>query len=156
MRKYLLIIATVLLASCSGTKKVSEERKEVSKDTVKEVVKAVKTDSTSFNKVTNIDGNEEVSYEPVDKSYPMYIEGVPYENVVIKKTKKNKIIETINEVKLIKEKVDAVIEEGHNNMVESDKKLYKEYSTFSYVWVLLIIIILYIVYRVHKFSRTNF
>lgn len=156
MRNYTLIIAIVLLTSCSGTKKVSEERKEVSKDTVREVIKVIKTDSTSLNKITNIDENEEVSYEPADKSYPMYIEGVPYENVVIKKTKKNKFVETINEVKLIKEKVDAVIEEGHNNMIESDKKLYKEYSTFSYVWILLIIIILYIVYRVHKFSRINF
>jgi hypothetical protein len=156
MRKYLLIIAIALLASCSGTKKVSETKKEVTKDTLREVIKIVKTDSTSLNKITNVDENEDISYEPADKSHPMYIEGVPYENVIIKKTKRNKFVETVNEVKLIKEKVDAVIEEGHKNMVESDKKLYKEYSTFSYVWVLLIIIILYIIYRVHKFSRINF
>lgn len=156
MKKYLLIITMALLASCSGTKKVSEFKKEVSKDTLREVIKIVKVDSTSLNKITNVDENEDVYYEPLDKSHPMYIEGVPYDNVVVRKTKRNKFVETINEVKLIKEKVDAVIEEGHKNMVESDKKLYKEYSTFSYVWVLLIIIILYIIYRVHKFSRINF
>lgn len=154
MKKTLLFIAIVLF-SCNSTKKASEERKEVSKDTVREVIKIVKTDSISLNKITNIDENEDVSYEPADKSYPMYIEGVPYQNVIIKKTKKNKFVETINEVKLIKEKVDVVLEEGHKSIVESDKKLYKEYSTFSYVWILLIIIILYIVYRIHKFSRIN-
>ena len=156
MRKYLLIIAIVLFASCSGTKKVSETKKEVTKDTVRETIKIVKVDSTSLNKITNVDENEDVSYEPVDKSYPMYIEGVPYENVIIKKTKRNKFVETINDVKVIKEKAEAVLEQGKKSVVESDKKLYKKYSTFNYMWVLLVILILYIIYRVHKFSRINF
>jgi len=156
MNKYNLILFSLIIASCSGTKKVSEVKKETKKDTVSELVSVVKIDSTSKTNKIEIDKDEYITYEPSDKKFPMYIEGVPYENVIIKKVKKNTFSEIKNDVKLIKDKVDVVIKKGSKSVVESDKKLYKKYSTFNYMWILLIILILYIVYRVHKFSRITF
>jgi len=156
MNKYKLILFALIISSCSGTKKISEVKKETKKDTLREVINVVKIDSTSKTNKIEIDKDEYITYEPSDKKFPMYIEGVPYENVIIKKVKKNTFSEIKNDVKLIKEKVDVVLEKGNKTIVESDKKLYKKYSTFNYMWILLIILILYIVYRVHKFSRINF
>lgn len=151
MKRYLLIFTIVLLTSCSGTKKISEHKKEVLKDTLREVVKVSKIDSTVSNKVVSVDENEDVYYEPINKSYPMYIEGIPYENVVIKKSKKNKTTETTNDLKVVKEKIDSVLEQGKKSIVESNKKLYKEHSTFNYMWILVAILVLYIAYRIYEF-----
>jgi hypothetical protein len=156
MNRYNIILLSLIIASCSGTKKVSEVKKEIKKDTVSEIVSVVKIDSTSKTNKIEIDKDEYITYEPSDKKFPMYIEGVPYENVIIKKVKKNTFSEIKNDVKLIKDKVDVVIKKGSKSVVESDKKLYKKYSTFNYMWILLIILVLYIMYRVYGFSRINF
>lgn len=156
MNKYKLILFALIISSCSGTKKVSEVRKETTKDTVREKISVVRIDSTSKTNKIEINKDEYITYEPSDKKFPMYIEGIPYENVIIKKIKKNTFSEIKNDVKLAKEKVDVVLEKGKKTIIESDKKLYKKYSTFNYMWILLIILVLYVMYRVYGFSRTNF
>ena len=90
MNRYSIILLLLIIASCSGTKKVSEVKKEIKKDTVSEIVSVVKIDSTSKTNKIEIDKDEYITYEPSDKKFPMYIEGVPYENVIIKKVKNYK------------------------------------------------------------------
>lgn len=153
MKKY-IFIALLFLTSCSA-RKVQIEKENVKKDSiattttnVKTVDSIKKTDSTTINTNINID---EIIVTPIDSTKPIYINNIPYKNVIlkIKKTKANTLYtnnKTASETKVKDSVVVAVVKKSEASTKES-KKVDSKPRYYYLLALLVLILIMYFLWR---------
>jgi len=149
----LLTMLFFLLCSC-GSRKVERSKTEI-KETTNATIKIVDSSKTvttidSNIKVTDLGTTEEITFEPVDNSKPIIVNGKSYLNVklAIKKSKTNKV--TTSGVKVSKSTQKSVKTDSKANSSKSvkveQKQSDKKQFNFLSLWWLLIPIALAILY----------
>jgi len=152
----ILVIIFFLLCSC-GARKVSKSNTEI-KETTNATIKIVDSSKTvttidSNIKVTDLGTTEEITFEPVDNSKPIIVNGKSYLNVklAIKKSKTNKV--TTSGVKVSKSTQKSVKTDSKANSSKSVKVEQKttERKT-NYYWLLwlLLLIPIWLLWRKYK------
>jgi hypothetical protein len=149
MKKYAIVLFSILILFSCGTRKVQIEKakEDVKKDSVSQIVEnktlEVKNDIVSTNEA------EEIEIVAVDTSKVIVINGVSYKNAIIrhKKSKVNTIDKTIKKASQNALKRTEVKREFHKQLFvkQSDK------TSFPYYWLLLLLIIpLYYLFKKYK------
>jgi hypothetical protein len=154
MKKYILILAILLTASCAS-RKVNIEKIDIKKDSIVETKVTVttienkeKTDSTNI--VTTID-NSEITITPIDTCKEIVVEGKVYKNVVLK-IKKNKVntLYVNNKRESDIKRIDSVAVVKVNKterVVGKTKTIDKAANYWWLIWLFILILILYLLWR---------
>jgi hypothetical protein len=148
MKKHIFILL-IFLTSCAS-KKIQVDKLETNKDSVAQTVDVVKTvttnnkiDSTSVNTNTIVD---EITIIPFDSTKTIYVNNIPYKNVVlnIKKSKikssynnKNKELNITN-----KDSLGKTITHTSENVIDDNTKTEDKDNGLSFFWIILILIII--------------
>jgi hypothetical protein len=120
MKKYLIIIFTLFLFSCSS-RKVETEKKETKEVTkIDSVAKIVEKQVIKIDTKKDIEESETI-YTPIDSKSYFIIDGKTYKNVQIshRKKKDNTIIA---EIKTIDKKQDIAVKKAVNSKLHSNIK----------------------------------
>lgn len=152
MKKYLLLL--LVLTSCAS-RQVHIEKIDIKKDSVVETkVKVItietkeKTDSININ--TSI-LTDEFILTPIDTSKPIYVNNIPYKNVVlkIKKTKTNTLYSNKKKESEIKSKdsVGSIKVNKTERVIGKKKDTDRKASYWIWIWLLILILILYLLWR---------
>jgi hypothetical protein len=152
--KYLYILVSLFLISCGG-RKVTVDKVNIKKDSLVEATsKVVTIDKFIAKDTTNIKKDittDEITLTPVDNSKPIFVNNIPYKNVVlkIKKIKDNSLY-TNNKIIVNNKRIDSVgtiKAKVTERTVVNNKKVDKEADYSMYIGLLIIIIIAYILWR---------
>jgi hypothetical protein len=152
--KYLYILVSLFLISC-GARKVTVDKVNIKKDSLVEATsKVVTIDKFIAKDTTNIKKDittDEITLTPVDNSKPIFVNNIPYKNVVlkIKKIKDNSLY-TNNKIIVNNKRIDSVgtiKAKVTERTVVNNKKVDKEADYSMYIGLLIIIIIAYILWR---------
>lgn len=152
--KKLILIPLILLISCAS-RKSNVNKVDIKKDSISETKVITKLtedknriDTTSIRK---IETNDEIVITPIDSSKNIYVNNVPYKNVVLK-IKKNKSNTLYTNKKIVSEtKVKDSL--GLTNVKTSNKTFVKQKETdkkadyFLGLWLLFLILIIYLLWR---------
>ena len=154
MKKQIFILVSLVLLSC-GSRKVSKTKIEEKKDsiTVVDVQTNVQTNvQVEESNISKIDTTEdEFTFEPIDNTKEIVVNGKTYKNVKIsiKKTKDNSL--HTNQKKVVKNDLKQQIKHNKQTVstskVSDEKKIDKKESLVKYFYILLLFILLYFIYK---------
>jgi len=142
MKQIIILIFSILLIGCSSRKVIIEETK---KDSLKEIKTKIILNEVFKSETKNDILIEEFTIEPFDSLKDIVINGIRYNNVVLrhKKTKDNSL--HIKEKKVLKK--TYIKERVKISNKEFKKNIDKKANYFIYLWLLLIPIFLYLFKR---------
>jgi hypothetical protein len=120
MKKYLIILLTLFLFSCSSRKVETEKKdsKEVTK--IDSVAKTVEKTNIKIDTKKDIEETETI-YIPIDSKSDFIVDGKTYKNVQIS-YRKNKDNTIIAESKTIDKKQDIALKKAVNSKLQSNIK----------------------------------
>jgi hypothetical protein len=155
MKKHIIFITlSFLLLSC-GARKVAIDKIDIKKDSITETkAVVVAIDKSSIKDTTNIKTNitiDEVTLTPVDNSKQIFVNNIPYENVVlkIKKTKDNSLYTNnkivVNDVR--SDSTGSIKAKVTEHKVVDNKRVDKKADYSMYIGLLIVIIIVYTLWR---------
>ncbi len=152
--KKIIFIALILLASCAS-RKTATNKVDIKKDSISETKVITKltenknnTDTTSIKK---IETNDEIVIIPIDPNKNIYINNVPYKNVVLK-IKKNKSNTLYTNKKIasetrVKDSLGSNKVKTSGKFSEKQKKIDKKPDYYILLWILFLILIIYLLWR---------
>jgi ATP-dependent Zn protease len=152
--KKIIFIALILLTSCAS-RKTTTNKVDIKKDSISETKVITKltenknnTDTTSIKK---IETNDEIVIIPIDPNKNIYINNVPYKNVVLK-IKKNKSNTLYTNKKIasetrVKDSLGSNKVKTSGKFSEKQKKIDKKPDYYILLWVLFLILIIYLLWR---------
>lgn len=154
MKKYILLLIAIVLASCA-TRKVDTqiEKKDSTVVTSTKEVAQTNVDSTTNTVIVDNTVATEIEIIPIDSTKPLIVDGKTYSNAVIRYKKQANNIQTHQEAKVTKELKKATENYSKTNVKSKQKSKKIDSVKFPYWWILLVLIALasYYLYRNFKF-----
>lgn len=153
MKKYILLII-ILLTSCAS-RKVNVNIQDTKKDsivktetTTKVVTDIKKKDTTSIKTDISVD---EIIIEPIDTTRPIYVNNVPYKNVILKiKKKKSNTLYTNSKTESdnsSKDSTATTTAKKTEHIYTKEKTIDKTMNYCWFIWWFILIIILYLLWK---------
>lgn len=154
MKKYILLLIAIVLASCA-TRKVDTqiEKKDSTVVTSTKEAAQANVDSTTNTVIVDNTVATEIEIIPIDSTKPLIVDGKTYSNAVIRYKKQANNIQTHQEAKVTKELKKATENYSKTNVKSKQKSKKIDSVKFPYWWILLVLIALasYYLYRNFKF-----
>jgi len=136
---FAVIVIAILFTCCScGSRKVEKSKSVVTESQLQIDTSKTVTKIDSNIKVTDLGTIDEITFEPVDNSKPIVINGKSYLNTKLttKKTKAN--IVSINNTKAVKiDKKHAISSNNKVATVETKQSDKKQFNFLSLWWLLI-------------------